>query len=164
MSQWMADSGRQGSRGSFGGGILLLLGTCLLVTSLAACSRDDSPPSGPTVAVSSSTSTPPMTSTPTTAATAPPVSPARVTQMEGSVSSGDPSRVAAVVALPTGVELTPAAVAALKALGPIHLDESTFTLTSENTATMSVTVEGKNWIAHLIYRDGDWWLAATEPR
>src|SRR5204863_1480898 len=99
------------------------------------------------------------------AAAAPPLSAERAATLGADLTSGEPTRVRAALAMPAGQALDPAAVAALAKLR-VSIDPATFAVNGARTATVSGTITNADGTATptvfaLVHNPAGWQLVDT---
>lgn len=146
----------------------------LTLTMVGGCASDESNTPSVTPSATSSlseTSSPaPPSEIPPTRVDHPDLSGPAAESLAADLVSGDPMRVAAVLALPseaTADALDPALYAQLQALEPIALDQSSFRQLDGEAAQMFARVgpEKSEWTLYLIWENDRWTLVdAVEGR
>jgi hypothetical protein len=85
----------------------------------------------------------------------------RAAGLRDDLAAGDTLHLRDAVALPAGKSLLPRTLAALKALGSVTFDPSTFTDRRDGTATVTATAGAKTWTVFLVQLTGRWLISAT---
>ena len=85
----------------------------------------------------------------------------RAAELRADLATGDTQHVRDAVELPAGKALPPRAITALKALGSVTFDPSTFTDRRDGTATITATAGGLDQEHGPRLRAGRWLISAT---
>jgi hypothetical protein len=85
----------------------------------------------------------------------------RAAELRDDLATGDTQHVRDAVELPAGKALPPRAVTALKALGSVTFDPSTFTDRRDGTATITALAGAKKWTVFLVQSAGRWLISAS---
>ena len=85
----------------------------------------------------------------------------RAAALRADLAAGDTQHVRDAVELPAGKALPPRAITALKALGSITFDPSTFTDRDDGTATITALAGAKTWTVFLVQSGGRWLISAS---
>jgi len=100
---------------------------------------------------------------PAVASTVPTLDRARVAEFTSDLQSGDLVALRRSVLVAPGVSLDQSVAEQLRNAGPFEFRTETFTPTGPDTATLRAGTPSGEWLVGLIFRDGRWMIATTEP-